>query len=106
MAPLHFRQHVEALQHPVRFRDQRFADVKARKRLTLEELDTIPLLCDQRGHGRTRRATADHHNIRASGIHMKCSKLTAYHEITKNTKAREEFLVQERFVSLRGLRDD
>ena len=38
VALLHLRQHVEPLQHPVGLRDQRLADVEARKVLALEQL--------------------------------------------------------------------
>ena len=39
VAALHLVQHVEPLEHEVRLRDQRFADVEAREVLALEQFD-------------------------------------------------------------------
>src|SRR6266550_2272200 len=63
MARLHLRQHVQPLQHPVGFRDERFADVKTRKPLALEQLDLDTLLRQQRRHRRPRRTTTNHHDV-------------------------------------------
>ena len=48
VAPLHLRQHVEPLEHPVGLRNQRLADVKARELLALEEPDSDAPLREQR----------------------------------------------------------
>jgi hypothetical protein len=48
VALLHLRQHVEPLEHPVRLRDQRFADMKPGKPFTFEQLDAASLLRQQR----------------------------------------------------------
>ena len=42
----HFVEHVEPLENPIRLRNERFADVKARKVFALEQLDAIALLSD------------------------------------------------------------
>src|SRR3989449_1277513 len=62
-ALLHFRQHVQPPQHPVGFGNQRFADVKARKLLALEELDAHALLRQQRRTRRSRGTATDHNDI-------------------------------------------
>ena len=64
VAGLHLRQHVELLQHPVGLRDQRLADVKARKLLALEQLHGQALLGEQRRYRRPRRASADDDDFR------------------------------------------
>ena len=64
MALLHLRQHVEPLEHPVRLGNQRFADVKPRKMLALEQLDAVPALRNQRRHGRPGRPATDHDDVR------------------------------------------
>ena len=64
VAGLHFRQHVEPLEHPVRFGNQRLADVKAREFLALEQRHRQPLLSQQRRGGRPGRPTADHDDVR------------------------------------------
>ena len=46
VAVLHLVEHLEPLEHPVRFGDQRFADVEAREMLALEELDVVAVLGD------------------------------------------------------------
>ena len=48
VAVVHFRKHVQPLQDPVGFRNQRFADVKPWKALALEQLDAHALLREQR----------------------------------------------------------
>ena len=63
MALLHFGQHVQALQHPVCFGNQRFADVEPGKPLALEELDAIASLCDERRHRRARRPAANDDDV-------------------------------------------
>ena len=63
MALLHLRQHVQPLQHPVGFRDQRLADVEARKVLALEQLDLVAALRDQRRDRRTGRTAADDDHV-------------------------------------------
>ena len=67
VALLHLRQHVQPLEHPVGLRNQRFADVKARETLALEELDAIAALGDQRGHRRSGRTAADDDDVRDRG---------------------------------------
>ena len=44
VAPLHLVEHVEPLEHPIRFGDQRFADVEPREVLAFEELHLFPPL--------------------------------------------------------------
>jgi hypothetical protein len=63
VARLHLRQHVELFQHPVRFGDQRLANVEARETLSLEKLYRDAFLGQQRGHSRACRPSADHDDI-------------------------------------------
>ena len=63
VALLHLRQHVEPLQHPVGFGNQRFADVKAGKVLALEDRDAQTLLGQERRGGRAGRAAADDDHV-------------------------------------------
>jgi hypothetical protein len=63
VASLHLRQHVQPLQHPVGFRNQRFADVKTRKALALEQPDANAVLREDRGNGRSRRTATDDDDI-------------------------------------------
>ena len=59
----HLRQHVEAFEYPVRLRNQRLTDVKPRELFTLEQLNAIALLSNQRRRRRTGRTTPNHHDI-------------------------------------------
>ena len=70
-ALLHRGQHAQALEDPVGLRDQRLADVKARKTLPLEQRDPVALLREERRDSRARRPTAnDHHlGLRRRGRH-------------------------------------
>ena len=63
VAPLHLRQHVETLQDPVGLRNQRLADVEARKFLALEQPHTNATLREQRRRGRTRRSATDNNDV-------------------------------------------
>src|SRR5262249_46335919 len=72
-ALLHLRQHVEPLQHPVRFGNQRLADMKPWKLFTLEQLHAQPLLRHQRRHRRSSGPTAHHDDIRTHAFHSSLS---------------------------------
>ena len=63
VALLHLRQHVQPLEHPVGFRNQRLADVESRKALALEERDRQPVLRDQRRDGGSGRTAADDDDV-------------------------------------------
>jgi hypothetical protein len=63
VAAPHLGQHVQPLQHPVGFRDQRLADVKPWKALALEKTDAKTLLRDERRGRRSCRAAADDDHI-------------------------------------------
>src|SRR6185369_11352132 len=68
VALLHLGQHVQTFQHPIRFRNQRFADVEPWELLTLEQFDRTALLGEKGRRGRTGRTAADHYNIRTVEI--------------------------------------
>jgi hypothetical protein len=59
VALLHLRQHVQPLQDPVGFRNQRLADVKPRKLLALEQPDAQPMLREDGGRRGSSRTAAD-----------------------------------------------
>src|SRR5579883_119674 len=61
---LHFVEHLEALEHPVGFRNQRFADVETRKAVALEQLDLDAELGQKRGNRTARWPAADDDNVR------------------------------------------
>ena len=63
VAALHFGQHVQPLKHEVSAGNERFADVKPRKVLALEEADLVPLLGDQRAGGRAGGAAANDDDV-------------------------------------------
>jgi hypothetical protein len=63
VAALHLLEHVQPLQHPVGFGDQRFADVKAGKLLSFEEADFQSALRQDRRRGGSGGSAADHNDI-------------------------------------------
>src|SRR5206468_1162573 len=63
MAAAHLVQHVQTPQHPVCFRDERFADMEAGKVLPFEQLDLKTLLRHEGGNGRAGGSAADHDYI-------------------------------------------
>ena len=62
-ALLHLLEHVEPLQHPVGFRNQRFADVEARKLLAFEQTDLDAALREQCGGRGTGGTSADDDDV-------------------------------------------
>src|SRR5262249_42945083 len=68
-APLHLLQHADPFQDPVGFRNQRFANVKARKALPLEETDAKATLGYQCRNRRSGRAAAYHYHVKF-GLHL------------------------------------
>jgi len=62
VAALHLVEHVEPLQNPIRFRDQRLTNVKPREVVALEYRHTSTLLSEPgRDHGAPRTATQHNH---------------------------------------------
>src|SRR5262245_1168542 len=70
VAALHFRQHVQPLQNPVGFGDQRLADVESGEMFTFEELDLIAVLGDECRRGGSGGTTANHDNVGAGRNHL------------------------------------
>src|SRR5262245_54288295 len=69
IALLHLRQHVQAVQDPVRFGNQRFTDVKAWESFPLEEFYATALLSDEGGHRRAGRPATDNNDVRMICAH-------------------------------------
>src|SRR5581483_10768277 len=72
VALLHLFKHVEALEHPVGFGNERLADVETRKMLALEKTHLVALLGDERRDGATRWPAADDDDVGLRMVDHSC----------------------------------